>query len=916
MLAAADGTAYVFLDQGAASFGNHINIDHGDGYFTVYAHLDSILISNGQLVEQGQLIGYEGNTGFSTGDHIHFGIHTGDPQSDAINSTSVLIERLIIGDATSGNLEILNGNQFVCALPGGNYYSSNNVQLASLARIEGQNKVYWLQNEKAYHVLNDQIIQEMSELPGWSNSDIHVYPEDVLEIMPPGSPSQESAFIQGPDFIGTGSTSNGLLIKLSDDSKVYLIERGQRRWITTEAVFNNLGYNWNDIILVTNAILNSIPEGDPIDYQEPPVNNGLVAYDDFEGTDIDTSLWYINDPGGILTQSGGFLHADGPPNLVGSYLESKQTFSGDFEFVFAYSDFQTTAYLPDHPVPFPQISLNATLEASPGDQIAIKRAHDYRIPDPSGGRFLAIEFKDGTNLPGTYAIASSPSGLLKISREGSTITSYYNEGAGWIPLGIYPDSFTGDILIHIGVWTGPNGTFHVSSDGIYYQPDSLPNFVTNPGFEMFEITNEFSWPTTFGDWLGDDSEIVTEENGIVPFEGSQMLHFISARMKKNDPNELIASDMFQLIDMSMFSSDIATGLVTASASGYFNRVTGNAETDTAFFIDIFAFTGTPDLFPEKYDNGNWLAFARERIYSDSDPNTWEPVFVNLLLPTDTDFIAVHIFPLENVVNDTSGVEFDGHYADMVQLGIKVALVDTDGDGLPDSLEISMGTDPYDTDTDDDGLVDGNIGSEDVNANGIVDFLESDPLNPDTDGDGIYDGTEKGLTEPETEDTDLSAGFFIPDADPTTTTDPTNPDTDGDGILDGQEDLNKNGKLDEGETSADIFTVDIDIKPGSDPNSINPKSEGVIPIAILTTDTFDATTVDPLSVEFGPNGTTEAHAKGHIEDVDMDGDLDLVLHFKTQKTGIQCGDTEALLAGETFDSQPIEGSDSINTVGCE
>jgi hypothetical protein len=112
-----------------------------------------------------------------------------------------------------------------------------------------------------------------------------------------------------------------------------------------------------------------------------------------------------------------------------------------------------------------------------------------------------------------------------------------------------------------------------------------------------------------------------------------------------------------------------------------------------------------------------------------------------------------------------------------------------------------------------------------------------------------------------------------------------------------------------------MTVTMDIKPGSTPNSINPYSRGKIPVAILTAEAFDATQVDWETVLFGPGGATESHGRAHVKDVDDDGDMDLVLHFNTQDTGIQCGDMKATLTGETFDGQPIIGSDAINTVRC-
>jgi hypothetical protein len=111
-------------------------------------------------------------------------------------------------------------------------------------------------------------------------------------------------------------------------------------------------------------------------------------------------------------------------------------------------------------------------------------------------------------------------------------------------------------------------------------------------------------------------------------------------------------------------------------------------------------------------------------------------------------------------------------------------------------------------------------------------------------------------------------------------------------------------------------VTIDVKPDSEANNINPKSRGLIPVAVLSTSTLDATTIDPLSVEFGPNDATEAHRRSHVTDVNGDGLLDIVLHFDVQQAGIRCGDTFVSFSGETFAGQALSGSDSIATVGCK
>ena len=86
ILAAADGTVTVAnsLDSWGGSYGYYIQIDHGGGLETLYAHCSSICVTNGQQVQAGQVIGYVGHTGRATGSHLHLEVHVNGSRTDAM----------------------------------------------------------------------------------------------------------------------------------------------------------------------------------------------------------------------------------------------------------------------------------------------------------------------------------------------------------------------------------------------------------------------------------------------------------------------------------------------------------------------------------------------------------------------------------------------------------------------------------------------------------------------------------------------------------------------------------------------------------------------------------------------------------------------------------------------------------------
>ena len=73
---AADGGT-VLTSTYSSSYGYYIVIYHGNGTTTLYAHLSQLLVSAGDSVSQGELIAYSGNSGASTGPHLHFEVSVG-----------------------------------------------------------------------------------------------------------------------------------------------------------------------------------------------------------------------------------------------------------------------------------------------------------------------------------------------------------------------------------------------------------------------------------------------------------------------------------------------------------------------------------------------------------------------------------------------------------------------------------------------------------------------------------------------------------------------------------------------------------------------------------------------------------------------------------------------------------------------
>lgn len=206
------GIAFVHDSDPYTNFGYHVNIDQGDGTYIIMAHLASIFVESGSEVAAGQIVGFEGTTGNSTGDHLHIGRHDGDAEDDGIYGTSQEGLEFSASDATLGSsVENIAVGDLVCSVTSGHFYTS------------------------------------VLPVPLWH--------------------------------------PNGTLVKTPGESTVYLMEDGVAEPFITEASFVTRNFDFADVVLISDAELACVSEGDGIS-TETEVS---AVYDD----DGDGGVWLL-----------------------------------------------------------------------------------------------------------------------------------------------------------------------------------------------------------------------------------------------------------------------------------------------------------------------------------------------------------------------------------------------------------------------------------------------------------------------------------------------------------------------------------------------------------------------------------------------------------------------------------------------
>lgn len=213
---------------------------------------------------------------------------------------------------------------------------------------------------------------------------------------------------------------------------------------------------------------------------------------------------------------------------------------------------------------------------------------------------------------------------------------------------------------------GPDVTFTVTAEFSDRSPVPFgTNLLINPSFESAVTAGPL--PDGAGYWRGDLTETTAPPAGVPASpDGGRVLTFLATATATASLNTA-SSELFQIIDLRALATDIDAGKVAVDGRASFNRAPRSASSDRLFSLNLLAYSGTPAAFPASWNPQTALVDQRFDLTSDANPATWETVTGSITLPPNTRYVVVLLFANEDVVNDATSPEFDGHYADGASL---------------------------------------------------------------------------------------------------------------------------------------------------------------------------------------------------------------------------------------------------------
>ncbi|MFH1188089.1 MAG: M23 family metallopeptidase [bacterium] len=243
-------------------YGNCVKIDHGDGYFSFYAHLVSRSVEVGDVVAQGKEIGKVGHTGGDFGCHLHFAFY-----------------KIVDGVKTACKAEPMS--DYINFVDGNSYSSDNYPPVfytqpdGTVVKFDDSSRVYYSSNGKFWPILNE----ETYVLLGYRKSDCSVMAPDWSYVIPAPSSEKAGYVIRREIVPSENDYSIGRRIAYKvvpkmghvscsqtnvDPVKIYLFKGGKFHHIPNEDVYYELGYaeGFVDVVQITPELFTHYGEGE------------------------------------------------------------------------------------------------------------------------------------------------------------------------------------------------------------------------------------------------------------------------------------------------------------------------------------------------------------------------------------------------------------------------------------------------------------------------------------------------------------------------------------------------------------------------------------------------------------------------------------------------------------------------------